>query len=433
MGFRRASRRTFLKVAAAGATGFAVGGGSTRGADVPVTGEAQPALAGFDALMTDFLRKTGVPGAAVAVTKNGRLVYARGFGFAEEGKPVEPDALFRIASISKPITAAAVLRLVGQGKLDLDGRALDVVTLRPAAGKELDPRWRDITLRHLLRHTAGWDRGKSGDPIGRPAEIARTLEMELPVGPEEVVRYTVGLPLDFDPGSAYAYSNVGYLVLGRAIEAATGRKYEEYVRAEILGPLGITSPRLGKARIEERLPREVMYRDAEKRTGPAVVGPRIGEEVPLPYGAENLDGYEAHGGWVASAVDLVKFACAFDDPERCPILDRSAIESMWERPAGRPGHEEDGNPKAMFYGLGWLVRPVREGKANTWHNGLIAGTSTLLVRRWDGINWAVLFNTQATEGGERLSDLVDPLVHPVADGVKEWPEGDFFPKYLEDG
>ena len=105
-----------------------------------MTGEGRPGLGGFDEMMTALLQRTGAPGAALAVTKNGRLVYARGFGFAEEGKPVEPDALFRIASISKPITAAAVLRLVGEKKLSLDARALDIVTLRPTEDQTLDPR-----------------------------------------------------------------------------------------------------------------------------------------------------------------------------------------------------------------------------------------------------------------------------------------------------
>lgn len=424
------SRRAFLAQTSAAVAALAIQPARVRAADAPVTGESQPALAGFDELMTRFLERTGAPGAALAVTKAGRLVYARGFGFADEGVPVEPDSLFRIASVSKPITAVAVLQLVDQGKLALDRPVLDVVSIRPERPDEMDERWPGITIRHLLNHTAGWDRDASGDPIAMPRRVAEALEKPLPVGPEDVVRYTMGLPLDFDPGARYAYSNVGYLLLGRVIEAVTVRRYEEYVKQEVLAPLGVQSPRLGKARIEERLPREVRYYDVENRTRPAVVRPRVGEEVPIQYGGENFDGYEAHGGWVASAVDLVRFAAAFDEPEKCPLLSRAGIEAFCDRPAGLPGHEADGTPKRSYYGNGWMVRPIRDGRANLWHSGFIAGTSTLLVRRWDGVNWAVLFNTQATKAGERLSDLVDPLVHPVADAVRQWPEGDLFPRYL---
>jgi N-acyl-D-amino-acid deacylase len=431
---REVSRRHFLwETAAAGLTGVAAVPSFAQAAGVPITGDADPALAGFDDLMTGFLERTCAPGAALAVTKAGRLVYARGFGFADEGIPVEPTALFRIASISKPITATAILKLAEAGKFGLDDPAVDLASAeRLGIGAESDPRCRAITVRHLLNHTAGWDRDVSGDPIAMPRRVAKTLGKSLPVGPEEVVRYAMGRPLDFDPGQKYAYSNVGYLVLGRIIEM-TGRPYEEYVKEEILAPLGVRSPQLGKARLEERLPREVRYYDTENRTGPAVVGPRIGEEVPIQYGGENLNGYEAHGGWVASAIDLVRFASAFDEPGKCPVLGRGAVEAFCDRPAGEPGYEADGTPKAAYYGAGWMVRPIRDGKANMWHSGFIAGTSTLLVRRWDGVNWAVLFNTQATTAGERLSDLIDPLVHPVVDAVREWPEIDLFPRYLKTG
>jgi N-acyl-D-amino-acid deacylase len=103
---------------------------------------------------------------------------------------------------------------------------------------------------------------------------------------------------------------------------------------------------------------------------------------------------------------------------------------MWKRPPGAAGFD-DGQPKPVYYGLGWNVRPVGDrGRANTWHSGLISGTSTILVRRHDGLNWAVLFNTDRNPGGKVLSGIIDPLVHQAADEVKEWPTADQFGKYL---
>ena len=139
--------------------------------------------------------------------------------------------------------------------------------------------------------------------------------------------------------------------------------------------------------------------------------------MPVPDGVANVEGYEAHGGWIASAIDLVKFASAFELPAKCPILSKSAIETMWRQPHGSPVTREEGDPLDVFYGCGWFVRPMGKRGVNTWHTGLISGTSTLLVRRHDGLNWAVLFNSDRNQNGKVLSGLIDPLLHDAADEV----------------
>ena len=131
---------------------------------------------------------------------------------------------------------------------------------------------------------------------------------------------------------------------------------------DVLGLLGLKSPHLGRARVEHRAKGEVRYYVAGNPTGRAVYPPRVGEKVPVQYGADNLEAYEAHGGWIASAVDLVKFASAFDDPARCPVLGAKSIAAMWARPEGAAG-----KPKDSYYGCGWSVRPVGKKGANTWH------------------------------------------------------------------
>ena len=246
--------------------------------------------------MTSFVSERKLPGAAFAVTKDSRLVYARGFGYAdvEKKEPVQPASLFRIASVSKPITAVAVLQLAERGNLKLEDKAFEILKYRShmEPGGGVDPRLKDITVHQLLQHTAGWDRNKSFDPIGRPWEIAKSLNIHPPVRPEHIVRYMMGKPLDFDPGQRHAYSNLGYLVLGRIIETVSRRPYQAYVRQEVLAPLGITTVRLGKGAIQGRARDEVKYYDSKNRTGRAIVGPNIGKSVPFPYGAENFDGFE---------------------------------------------------------------------------------------------------------------------------------------------
>jgi N-acyl-D-amino-acid deacylase len=103
---------------------------------------------------------------------------------------------------------------------------------------------------------------------------------------------------------------------------------------------------------------------------------------------------------------------------------------MWERPAGRAGHEANGKPTESYYGCGWDVRPVGKTGRNTWHSGGITGASTLLVRRSDGLNWAALFNTDTDAKGKAPADEIDGPLHGAADAVKAWPEVDLFEKYL---
>ena len=425
------TRRTFLAAAVTSAAAFA------RADEVkaPVTGADNPDLEPFDKLMATFIAENEVPGASLAVTRNGKLVYARGFGYAdvEKKEAVQPASLFRIASVSKPLTAVAILQLVEKGKLKLDDKVTDRMKPTPVDNAEGQPdgRWKDITIRHCLQHTGGLDRDKSYDPIGRPALIAKAFGKKPPASPEQIVRYMMARPLDFDPGERYAYSNLGYLVLGRILETATGGKYEAYLKKEVLAPLGIKRAQLGRALLADRLKGEVKYYDAKKRTGTGLYPPLLDKEVPIQYGAANFEGYEAHGGWIASAVDLVRFASAFDDPAKSPLLNAKSIEAMWARPAGAAGHEKDDKPKASFYGCGWMVRPVgNAGKVNAWHTGWIAGTEAILVRRSDGLTWAVLFNTANNPAGKSLSGLIDGRLHEAAGAVKRWPVADQFPQLL---
>lgn len=387
---------------------------------IPVTGDAVPELAPFDELLLAFLRDNEIAGASLAITKDGKLVYARGFGWADSDamEKVLPSSLFRIASISKPITAVAILMLIERGKLKLDDRAFDFIAQEPSNSRKRDPRLKDITIRHLLQHTAGFDRDKSFDPMFRPVIIANELGVEPPAAPEHVIRFMLGQALDFDPGSRYAYSNYGYCVLGRIIERVSGQSYESFVRNQVLKPLGATSTKLGKTL--ERAAGEVKYRDAKPKQGKAIIGPDFGKPVPTPYGAWHLEAMDAHGGWLSSATDLVRFASAIDRPELCPILKPESIETMFARPDGRAGYDDAGKPLANYYALGWNVRPQGAGRT-TMHMGSLDGTATALVRRHDGLNWAVLFNGRSNTKGEYLGKLIDPLLHETAAKVKRWP------------
>jgi N-acyl-D-amino-acid deacylase len=398
-------------------------------ASIPATGEPPAALAPFDELMTTFVAEHGVPGAALAVVKDGKLMLARGYGYAERDDkvPVEPTSLFRIASVSKPITAAAVLKLVEEGKLALDAKAFGLLRLEPflEPGATVDPRLAAVTILQLLNHTAGFDRGASFDPMFRSTQIAEKLGVPAPAGTEAIIRYMMGRRLDFDPGARYVYSNFGYCVLGRTIEEVTRQSYETYVKEQILKPFGIETMRIGKSLREERAPGEVVYYDdRDDRRGPAVVG-AIGHPVPRPYGTWYHESLDAHGGWIASVIDLARFAAAFSERPPRRILRPETLKIMIARPPGRPGHEEDGAPAETYYACGWSVRPTGDDRATLWHAGSLPATESLLVLRHDGLAWAVLFNAHGRRG-KGFVDLIDPLLHRAAARVTSWPARDLF-------
>jgi CubicO group peptidase (beta-lactamase class C family) len=387
---------------------------------VPVTGLAHADLAPFDELMLKFLADNDVPGAALAIAKDGKLVYVRGFGHADThaGLPVQPTSQFRIASISKPITAALILRLIELGFLTLDGNPF--VILEIVLPDNADPRLKKITIRQLLQHTAGFDRGKSFDPMFRPLVIAKDQNVKPPAKPMDIIRYMTKQKLDFDPGERYAYSNFGYCILGRVIEKITGQSYEAAVQKHVFDPIGVKHTQLGHTLTAAK--HEVHYFDQKNRMGNAIMGPNFGKPVPLPYGAWYLEAMDAHGGWISTAADLVRFAAAFDHPEQCKILKAASIKTMFARPAGLAGHTKEGKPLKVYYGCGWQVRTLgRDDRINTWHNGALDGTETILVRRSDGLCWAVLFNTR-----RGLIGRIDPLVHQAADKVKRWPNRNLF-------
>jgi N-acyl-D-amino-acid deacylase len=414
----------------AASTLFLLHAGAVRSQEtkVPISGVADPDLTPFDEMMLKFVADNQVPGAALAVTKDGRLVYARGFGHADPpqlGLTVQPGMRFRIASISKPITAAAILRLLEMGLIKIDDNPF--VVLQIALPANADPRLKQITIKHLLQHTAGWDRDKAFDPMFRPIEIAKDQKVKAPAKQIDIVRYMTHQKLQFDPGARYAYSNFGYCILGRVIEKVSGQSYEAFVQKEVFEPLGVKHTQLGHTLTTAK--NEVKYVDEKNRKANAVVGANFGKPVPLPYGAWYLEAMDSHGGWISTAPDLVRFASAFDQPEKCKILNAESIKAMFAIPDGPAGHK-DGKPKAAYYGYGWQVRNVGNGKVNTWHTGSLDGTSTLLVRRADGLCWAVLFNTRKNAKNAELSGLIDPLVHQAADKVKRWPERNLFEKGL---
>src|SRR5260370_23421087 len=201
-----------LALSAWAASPSAQGPFEMRKEDFPITGKAGPGLEALDKAMHTIMTRHGIPGGALVIALDGRLVFAKGYGWADlTGEPAGPDMLFGLASLSEPITALAILRLIEQGKLKLDDCWLDILRhITPPRGARVDPRLKTITVLQLLNHTGGWDRGRSCDPANFSVPVSRQLPVPLPASADQLISFMMGLPLDIDPGTTTVYSTIRY-------------------------------------------------------------------------------------------------------------------------------------------------------------------------------------------------------------------------------
>ncbi len=393
--------------------------------DIPSTGLADARMTAFDQAMRDFLREGEIPGATLAISKDNRLIYSRGFGYSdfEAQTPMQPDALMRVASLSKPVTATMVFLLEQEGKLKFKDPILRRLDPKLHRGQPpADSRWASITLLQLLQHRAGFDRKLSGDPAFYAQGLGRELGLKTPADKTEVISAMLQRPLDFNPGERYAYSNLGYSLLGRAIESVTGLNYEDAVKQKLLTPLGIDRMYVGRTLRSEAREGEVVYYSSE-RVKSLVPGQR-GKLVPAPYGAWIQPDLDAFGGWIASAPDILKLARIYDPTYASGPLSSKSIDKMFEHPKGKVP-EANAPP---WYGCGWEVRFYGNGRYNAWHTGSLPGSATLWVMRADGLSWVVLFNSRADNEDNYLSATIDPRLHKAASETQAWPEFDLFEK-----
>ena len=384
------------------------------------TGTYNANLASFDTAMQTFMQARNIPAGSLAVTQDSRLVYARGYRWDGYNlDPVNPDSLFRIASLTKPLTSMAIMKLVQDGVLHLSDHLTTLLSLP----SPLDSRMNDITLLELLQHLGGWNRDTTGfDPMFADQTIATALGKSLPISQQDIITYmTTKRMLDFTPGTLYDYSNYGYLLLGRIIEAVTHLPYATFMQNAVFTPLGISRIMQGASEFEYREAGEVPYYVADPGLYANFRHAGAPVNAMVPYGNFNLENMDSHGAYLASAVDLACFATALDSTGMYPVLTQATIDTTFAVPS--VGISPDGS----WYACGWAVRTAGTG-LNTWHNGSLPGTSTLMVRRFDGLDWVALFDQRDDPSGLNYGDI-DPALHTAANAVTHWPSGDLFPVY----
>ena len=343
----------------------------------------------------NYLATTGYPGLSIALAKDGKLVFAAGFGKADKstGEEVGPNSRFRIASVSKPITAIAVMRLAESVPGLLDKIVFGKTgILGPKYDHPKAPNLNKITVRQLLQHVAGFS------PIPSKDGPIDPMFAYLDYSHEKLIAWAISMGIQARaPGMRYDYSNFGYCILGRVIEQLTGKSYDAYVKEAVLKPSFAFGMELAANTEKERKANEVLY-----------------------YGdwAYNLNvtRFDAHGGWIATASDLLRVMVRADNLPTKPDMINAASYATMTKPAGIVGL--DG--KDPSYALGWGVM----GETIT-HNGSMAGTTAVLVRAPGGWTYAGIANMQIKEK-DQWAGVMRQMLADIVSGVSKWPTYDLF-------
>jgi len=359
-----------------------------------------------------FLKQWNLAGMTMAIVKHGKLVYAQGFGYSdiETKQPVSPGQLFRIASVSKLITAVAIMKLVEHKSISLDSKVFGpgAIIKDTIFNKVKDPRLYKITVRHLLAHAGGWS-VHYGDMAFNSLLVLELNGEKGAATMDSYSRFIASRRLHFDPGTRSSYSNMGYMFLRKVIESVTGKSYEEYVRSEVLKPIGITDMHIGKSFLSERRFNEVKYYESDNDEMVSCFD-GSGRMVPKPYGGNPIELLGPAGGWIASSIELAKLLVSVDGFSDVPdILPKNLINEMTEH--------------KFFKGpLGWKV--VKDN--GDWiRTGSMAGTSALVKRQENGFSWVVIINSSSWKG-PRLPAYINAMMGKIEKRINNWPNHDLF-------
>lgn len=335
----------------------------------------------FD-LVVPFMQKWAVPGFSLAVARDGVLRAAHSIGYANRitREMITPDNRLRLASVAKPITSVAVHLLIEQGRLALMDRVFGPGSLlgttfgtQPYSARVLQ-----IMVQHLLEHSAcGWA-NDAFDPMFQQPGLSQT----------DLISWTLdNAPLSLDPGTAYAYSNFGYCLLGRIIERVSGLNYGDFVRQFALNPAGASQFVLADRTALERAYPEAMY---------------FGAFPAAPYELR-IDRMDAHGGWAGSPTEVLCFLSRVDARTPPPdLLQSETIATMTTASTVNPALPGDPG-----YAHGWAVNDV----GTIWHDGTLAGTQAILVQVADGRQWCAVCSTGQPNTG--LGGELDALMWQV--------------------
>jgi len=338
--------------------------------EIPASGEEKKDLAAMDAVIRQFMVEKGIGAVTFALSKNGRLLHDRAFGWVDANlkKPLQPGVKMRVASMTKPVVMAAIKTLITDGKLKESDLVFPLLNLEQyEEAKGCDERWQKVTIQHLLEHKPGWDRDVSGDFTGLTRQMCDDFKVKLnELTPEHMVRFGLTRKFDFEPGERYAYCNYGYILLVRVIERVSGQKFMDYLKATVCKQAGVESFSLSTSDARDRQAGEIWYCYHPEHPKP---------EVPLVFRTDARDGA---GVLACTAADYCRF-----------LEHYSVIGNLRKQGANYRGSFSGSHP----------------------------GVSAICSQRVDGINYAIICNRRgggSTDWNSELRKLVDAELEKVA-------------------
>jgi CubicO group peptidase (beta-lactamase class C family) len=331
---------------------------------------ATPAVAedAIDEVICAEMEKQHIPGVSVLVARSGKILRAQGYGLSnvELQVPVKPETVFQSGSMGKQFTATAVMMLAEEGKIRLDDPIKRYIKDGPAA-------WNQVTVRELLSHTAGF------------TDYPKNFDFRKDYTEPELLKLVAAIPLAFQPGTKWSYSNLGYLTLGIMIHRVTGKFYGDVLQERIFRPLGMTTTRIMSESdiVPNRAAGYLLVKGVLKNQN--WVSPTMNTT--------------ADGSLYFSVLDLAKWDASLYTEK---LLKRSSLEEMWTVAKLKSGKENSGH-----YGFGWFVENVG-GKRVVRHEGEWQGFTSFITRHLDDQTTVVL-----------LTNLAGASLEPVAERIME--------------
>jgi CubicO group peptidase (beta-lactamase class C family) len=341
-----------------------------------VTGSALPCAAQqeintrVDEYVNSEMRKQHIPGLSLAVIKDGQIILAKGYGLAnvELQVAVRPETIFQSGSMGKQFTATAVMMLVEEGKLSLGDSITKYFTDAPAG-------WQNITVRHLLTHTAG------------TTDYPSDFDFRRDYTEDELLKRAEAIPLAFQPGEKWSYSNLGYVMLGILIHKVSGKFYGDFLQERVFKPLGMTTARIiSEADI-------VPNRAAGYRL--------VKVELKNQNWVSPTLNTTADGALYLTVYDMAKWDAALYTEK---LLRRSSLEQMWTPVKLNSGKTED-------YGFGWGLGEVR-GHHIIEHGGAWQGFKSHIARYVDDKLTVVVFANLAQANPTRIAHAIAGIYNP---------------------
>lgn len=346
-----------------------------------------------DEAVTGLMREQKIPGDSLAVVRDGKVVKATGYGLAnvELNVPVTPQSIFQSGSVGKQFTATAVMMLVEEGKVGLDDSITKYFPEAPQA-------WKAVTIRHVLTHTSGIP-----DIFGETEADSYSkgiLDFRRDYTEAEFVRSFVTLPLDFQPGEKWNYSNTGYMLLGVMIRRVSGQFWGDFMQQRIFQPLGMTSTTV----ISEG---EIV---PNRSSGYRIIDGQLKNQE---WVAPSLN-TTADGGLYTNVLDLAKWDAALYTEK---LLKRSSLEQMWTPVKLNSG-------KSYPYGFGWNISNAN-GHRVLWHTGGNQGFFVIISRYVDDRLTIIAMNNLDEYHCDtvKLAGAVASIYIPATAGanpIKDW-------------